>query len=351
MNDFRGIKSAALVRSGAYSVKALRFILVAIVGILPHYAMAESHVDTVQILERMSNAFKNSSYDGVFIYSQGTDVKTLRVIHKVKNGVEKERLIHLDGKRFELIRDGEKLSCVVPKTSEGPVEHKVPPSSFAQSFVSNVPELEKNYHISEDRQHRFLDREVMQVSIIPKTNDRFSYQLWLDKTSGILLKSVLKNTSGDELERFQFSSLKMGGPIPDYLFMIENMNQARVVNISKTSSEKTRTTNKGWRVGWIPTGFHSIMSDEVEVAPTFMGNLEYMKAYSDGLFSFSILVEKIENFENFSSGEHSSTVGATTVMSRKFTDLKSNYSITLVGELPVETVKRILASVVQESGT
>lgn len=348
MNELRGIKNTGSALKGFYSVTAVRIILVAVMGILPCSAMAESHVGTVQTLERMSNAFKNSSYDGVFIYSQGADVKTLRVIHKVKNGIEKERLIHLDGKRFELIRDGEMLSCVVPKTSDGPVEHKVPPSSFAQSFVSNVSELKKNYHIVEERQHRFLDRSVIQLSISPKINDRFSYQLWIDETSGILLKSVLQNIAGNEIERFQFSSLEIGNPIPDYLFMIENMNKARVVNIAKTSSAKVRTKNKGWRVGWIPNGFHSIMNDEMEVAPPFMGKLEYMKAYSDGLFSFSILVEKIENF---AAGESSSTVGATTVMSRKFTDLKNNYSITLVGELPANTVKRILASVVQESGT
>lgn len=345
MSELRTIKRTGFFSGKHCFVRANRFILAAVTGMLTCSVAADPVTDNADILARMSNAFENASYDGVFVYSQGQDVKTLRVIHKVKDGVEKERLIHLDGNRFELLRDGEKLSCVLPKTADGPVEHKVPPSSFAQSFTSNIPELKKNYYIREDRKQRFLGRETVRLSILPKQADRYSYQLWIDKTSGLMLKSVLKNLSGDELERFQFSSLEIGKPIPDYLFMVEDLSQVKVVNIPKKTPARKRLENKGWRVDWIPGGFSSVMNDEIEMTSPVMGALEYMKAYSDGLFSFSVLVEKIESSTD---GDGLTTVGATTVMRRKFTDLNNHYRVTVVGEIPVATVKRILTSVVQE---
>lgn len=291
-------------------------------------------------LEGMSNAFKTTQYDGVFIYAQGADIQTLRIIHKIENGSEKERLIHLDGIRFELIRDHNDVICVLPNDMEGNVEHGIPPASFAQSFVNNITELKKNYRIKEQHQRRVLGRNASHVSISPKTDDRYSYQLWFDKTSGLLLKSLLRDTDGKILERFQFSSLEIGNTMPDYLFMIENPDQVRIVHVPRElPSTEGIVNNNNWLVTWLPSGFYSVMNDSMPMASALVGKLEYMQTYSDGLFSFSVFVEKIPDS---TLEEVHSKKGATTIISRKISDLENYYSITLVGELPLSVARRIV---------
>ena len=300
-------------------------------------------------LEGMSSAFKTTQYDGVFIYAQGADVQTLRIIHKVESGSEKERLIHLDGIRFELIRDNNDVICVLPNDMEGSVEHGIPPASFAQSFVNNITELKKNYRIKEQHQQRVLGRNASHVSIFPKTDDRYSYQLWFDKTSGLLLKSLLRDIDGKILERFQFSSLEIGSTMPDYLFTIENPDQVRIVHIPRELPSTAGTiNNNNWLVAWLPSGFYSVMNDSTPMASALVGKLEYMQTYSDGLFSFSVFVEKIPDS---TLGEMHSKKGATTIISRKISDLENYYSITLVGELPLTVARRIVSSTQKQKFT
>ena len=325
--------------------RSIGWMTLLIGGVISTGLIAETEVNNAvagtQFLEGMSNAFKTTQYDGIFIYAQGDDVQTLRVIHKVKDGVEKERLIHLDGIRFELIRDENGVVCVLPNDLDGKVEHGIPPVSFAQSFLNNITELRKNYHVTEMHQRRLLGREIVHVSISPKTGDRYGYQLWFDRTSGLLLKSLLHDGNKNTLERFQFSSLEIGKPIPDYLFMIENPDQVRVVHVPKELSETGEIENSGWQVGWLPSGFYSIMNDSIPMASALMEKLEYMQTYSDGLFSFSVFVEKTadSNLEEMYSRK-----GATTVISRKISDLENYYGITLVGEIPLPVARRIVSS-------
>lgn len=324
------------------SIRCLIALCLVVFSLAGYAASSANSFSASAELKRMSNAFETAQYDGVFIYSQGRDVKTLRVIHKVEKGIQKERLIHLDGVRFELIRNGDNLVCVLPKDVNEQAAHKVPPRSFAQSFVSDVENLKQNYSFDVMDVQRFLGRDTLKVSINPKNNDRFSYTLWLDKTSGLLLKSILNDNNGIELERFQFSSLEIGKTIPDYLFMVENSNEVNIVTVPQSTVANVNVPSKGWVVDWVPPGFSSMMNDDVMVPNAMQGMLESMHAYSDGLFSFSIFIEKNRHADG--SRGHSS-MGATTVINRVFTDLKSNYRITLVGELPLSVARKIIASV------
>src|SRR5215471_1201268 len=65
-------------------------------------------------LERMDQALTTRNYDGTFSHWQGGRVETLRIIHRVQDGVVSERLASLDGSGREFIRTGSSLSCYLP---------------------------------------------------------------------------------------------------------------------------------------------------------------------------------------------------------------------------------------------
>ncbi len=50
-----------------------------------------------QWLDDMNRAFSELSYDGIFSYYSGQDLASLRVVHMVVDGQQRERLVHLNG--------------------------------------------------------------------------------------------------------------------------------------------------------------------------------------------------------------------------------------------------------------
>ena len=50
-----------------------------------------------QWLDGMNAAFAELDYDGVFSYYSGIEMSTLQVTHVVQDGVQRERLVHLNG--------------------------------------------------------------------------------------------------------------------------------------------------------------------------------------------------------------------------------------------------------------
>src|SRR5690242_1913069 len=65
-------------------------------------------------LERMNTALTTHNYDGVFSHWRGSRVETLRIIHRVREGEIRERLVSLDGSGREFIRNGTEVTCYLP---------------------------------------------------------------------------------------------------------------------------------------------------------------------------------------------------------------------------------------------
>lgn len=69
--------------------------------LLPGFLAAPAHAveagDPASRLDAMSRSFRSLDYQGVFTYEQGQSLSSVRIAHAVIDGVEQERLVHLDG--------------------------------------------------------------------------------------------------------------------------------------------------------------------------------------------------------------------------------------------------------------
>ncbi|WP_312734600.1 MucB/RseB C-terminal domain-containing protein, partial [Escherichia coli] len=86
-----------------------------------------------------------------------------------------------------------------------------------------------------------------------------------------------------------------------------------------------------WVPSWIPQGFSEVSSSRRQL-PTIETPVE-SRLYSDGLFSFSVNI----NRATANSSEQMLRTGRRTVS----TTVRDNAEITIVGELPPPTAKRI----------
>ena len=296
-----------------------------------------------QWLNAMHVAFDQLGYDGVFMYRGGSEVTMLRIVHLNVDGVKRTRLVHLNGARREVIRHGDHVVRMVPPNDEtlhvGP---STPVGPWGRSFTPRFQAAVKHYRMHIDGEHRIAGRRAVRIMLCPWDEDRFGHRLWLDHDTGLLLRSELHDARGDNLEEFQFASLVIGEGIPESALEPEPGEGWVHEPLTDRSAEaRARDVPIAWHAGWMPDGF--VMAD-AEVSD-LRGSGEPVTAmmWSDGLAAFHVFVESIPDghVEDLVSRD-GATVVVTHVTSPPQVD---QHLVTVVGEVPTATARRIARSV------
>lgn len=314
-------------------------------------AHAESRAH--QLLAQMNDAFINLTYDGIFTYFDGNDLASLRVVHKVVDGVQRERLVHLNGAPREIVRDGDDVSCIVmPGDDLIALQQSIPSGPFARAFVRQFDRITDTYQLGEFGEGRVAGRVARRIGVEPKDEHRYGYRLWVDANTALLLRSELVDRSGRQLEVFMFNSVRFGDEVNDSALqpqrgtgaMINHLTLQPVSGLDRRVDQRQRTpgdtSGQEWQVGWLPAGFKMASLDLREKRAT--GAVVSNLMYSDGLATFSLFIEPMP-----AEGAASmvSRNGATVAMTHGVDTSDGSFLLTLVGEIPVATARRIIDSV------
>jgi len=296
-------------------------------------------------LWKMNEAFIKLNYNGVFSYHNGSDLSTLRVIHAVVDGVQRERLVHLNGAEREIIRIGDEVKCILQPGDELlKLEDSIPSGPFARAFTRSFDQLSSHYRLRFHGEGRVAGRNAVRLTISAPERDRYGYRLWLDSATGFLLASELVDERGKRLESFQFSEIGINVSISEAQL---NPQQPQGSVISHLSLEKPKTAPANsesemvpWRAGWTPVGFRMSASDLRRSADSRRTLSTLM--YTDGLAAFSVF---IEDMPKRGAGNVVTREGATVVVTVKVRGPDSSQLVTVVGEIPIRTAQRIAQSV------
>lgn len=292
-----------------------------------------------QWLDRMSHAQRETSYEGVFVYEQGQSMHSLRIVHAVQDGVEHERLVSLDGEPHEVIRKGHEVSCIHPGDQKMRLEHAVPAGPFAQRFAGESVGALEAYQPEMGKPVRVAGREAVTVLLKGADEWRYSHRLALDKATGLLLRSEILDPAGRILERFQFTTLTLG---PVAASELEPSFAGTLVPHHMHPAGETSQRPAGWMLEWIPDAFTLAMSD----INRSLGDMAGVRMYTDGLAVFSVFVEPVRQDAPEMIMQH----GATVVYSKPVMLGGHQQSVTVVGEIPVLTARRLAAAVVAQEG-
>ena len=316
-----------------------------ILSILPVSVLAAAAMDAQGWLKLMSQSMREVNYQGVFTYEHGAQMTSLQVFHAVVDGAERERLVHLDGEPIDIVRDGHQLTCVHPGTRIIRMKHGISAAQFEQ-FIGQFAALENNYHIDIVGDARIAGRDTVELAIVPKDRYRYAHQLFLDKETGLLLKSLLLDEKNRPLERFQFSQITIGGEIAetDLQSKADASMQANHPGAGKQSQARgvVATENPGrWSVGWVPNGYLVANKTAVRYDDGAKNGMEYFM-YTDGLSAFTVFMEQTEGS---SVAQGLAQRGATVAYSRQIPLQGQYYEVTVVGEVPGLTAEKVASSV------
>ena len=285
------------------------------------------------LLERMGEAFKKQNYEGRFFYLNGDNVRSVKIVHGVFDGIERERLVHLDGPPAEIVRNGNDIVCIHNGETVDRFEQKRSARIFPQRFAGQA--LLDFYDARLTGDDRIAGREAQRLRLIPKDRHRFGYVLWLDKESGLLLKSVLLNQEGKPLEIFQYSQLEVGVDIdPAEFQQFENSPFASMAN------ETRNDVSAQWKVNWLPKGYKESSAEVYRVSSG--GNVIQTLMYTDGLSAFTLFFEPSVMTEQLPPVTRK---GPTVAISRKIDAGEPSVLVTIVGELPEIAAQNILSSI------
>jgi len=292
------------------------------------------------LFQRMSDAFSHNNYDGVFVSAHGDMMDTMRIVHRVDHNMERERVIRLDGPRNELIRENETVTCIHPADWEGDIDHGIPVGPFAKAFARDASQLNENYEIKLLRQGEFIiERTADVLEIHPVDQLRYGYRIWVDQKTGLLLKSLMLD-GANILERFQFTHLVVDGAIEDV--DLEAGIEGEVIAHYALPFSPVKVIDQqisSWEPRWIPKGFEK---RQVSSATNDESDTSNSHTYSDGMAAFSVFVEKRSDS---SQDEAVTQMGATVAVGKAIDSAAGAHFVTVVGEVPLSTAKRVASSV------
>ncbi len=287
-------------------------------------------------LERLSNSLRQLNFSTSFVVVKNNQAEPYHWLHGIgDNEQELEIFTRLNGPRRDVLRQGDIVSYIEPEQEPYSIISSDVRSPIPSIFRGNISELEESYRFISVGRSRILGRVAQLVRIVSKDKYRFSYWLWLDQKTGLLLKMAVLTRQGQLLEQIQFTHIEVNEQLTD------NLEQFQLTELPKVV-ELTQQQNKAlsWQVDWLPQGFTVVKSNQHRLNSHNQGDekaVEFM-LFSDGLVEVSVYVNPSP--EKFRSPEYASD-GATIV----FNHILQGIEVGIVGDIPLTTAKKIAESI------
>ncbi len=317
----------------------MRFLLhlfLAMTLSLSAVAQAADNDEAIQMLERMTEAAKNLTYEGVFAYQSGKNLQSIRIYHRADARGELERLISLNGAAREVIRSNDMVTCINPEGKQINVSRRPLGRGFPSDLPRRLNSATPFYEVELGESDRIAGRKAHELIITPVDDYRYGYRLWVDAETYLLLKSELIGNDGDVLETFAFSSVNTGVHIPEHKFRPQMAGEEMTWHRSEPETPinvATHSKQSRWHAQWLPDGF-SLVAYQTRLRASNGADVE-QRVYSDGLSSVSVFIEKIRARHNhLKGGSHVGAINA-------FGTIMQAHFVTVVGEVPARTVEKI----------
>ena len=293
-------------------------------------------------LKKMADAPSQHNYSGIFVYYADGHMETSRIIHKVDQTGEHERIEVLDGIPRVVFRNNDEMKCYLPESKKTFTEKRWFRKFFPNILPSSYEGIDNDYYIKEIKRERISDRECQVLSFIPRDSLRYGHQFWIDIQTGLLIKVAVVDDS-ETIEQFAFVQLEIDREIPSDLLKPDQSMITDEWKVTDLVTSVLKENELKWQVKNLPPGFKKLaeMKRNLIEKSVLVDHI----ALSDGLATISIFIEPIIKNAPAPVPGFFTSRGAINIYVRILGDNK----ITTVGEAPLDTIKLIGDSVFRQN--
>jgi sigma-E factor negative regulatory protein RseB len=279
-----------------------------------------AHADAaINWLNRAATAAKQQNYSGVYVYHHGEHVEVLRVLHRTDATGEQEKVEVLDGTPRQFLRINSDVYCHLPDGKNVRLERNALRRFFPALLPARPASLLDYYDVKLGGTERVAGRLCQVITLEPRDGYRYAYNLWLDKQTGLPLKSRSVNSNGGVVSMFVFSEIQIG-KAPDAQLFRNDLAGKRIQQASLDTP-----AGGGWSVT-PPPGFEQVQ-EAVRSLPGKQAPVTHL-VFSDGMSVLSMFVEPVDPQAQRLRGL--SAEGAIGVYAREV----DGYTVTTLGEVP-----------------
>lgn len=286
-------------------------------------------------ISRSQEAASRRNYQGTLVASVNGLSSALRLTHYADGATQAERIDWLDGENRLLIRLNEVQHTLWPRARLAVVEARDARSAFPAVFSSGVRQVFDAYEWRRLGRDRVAGLDAEVVLLRARDPWRFSQRMWSEQASGLLLRAEILAPNGQVMESVGFTELAIGVR-PQIDSLQAPLRQLDGYRVAKATALPVRLESEGWQLGTLPSGFR-----ELHCARRVLGQVNDPQApvvlqaiFGDGLTHVSVFIEPFQPERH--QARSSAPVGATSTLTLR----RDPYWITLVGDVPAETLQR-----------
>lgn len=281
--------------------------------------------DPAELLVRMSEAARQSNYQGVVVYRDARTMEVLRVVHRHRDGRVQERLTSLTGKPRDVMQEGDQLACFVGNRSVD--AGGLPGGLFPVITAATLSQAASHYQLRALGEARVAGRSCQGVALEPRDEYRYGYEVCADAQTAVPLRVTLRDAQGKTIEQLMFTEVAFPAYIADAAFAPPPGAPA----LARRPPDATPSARASWQLAQLPPGFREIMRSR---QPADGGGIVEHVLLSDGLSAVSVFGRQGHAGAQFTG---LSGMGAMNAYGRSV----GPFQVTVVGEVPSTTVRYI----------
>jgi sigma-E factor negative regulatory protein RseB len=297
-------------------------------------------------LTRIHQAAGSRNFQGTFVVSAGGAMSSSRIAHYCLGADQYERVEALDGLARNVYRHNQVVHTLWPQTRVALIEQRDMQARFPALLLAGGDHIAEHYDVRAQGAQRVAGREANVLLISPKDDRRYTYRLWADQSSGLLLRAEVLDARGVVLESAAFSQLEIGvKPHPEAV--LAPMNKLAGYRVVQQRLTPVSLESEGWamreqipgfsQVGCVKRPLNAPQDGANDVAPKVL-----QAVYSDGLASVSLFIEPYDSARH--GGERQASIGATQTLAHRDGD----WWVTVVGDVPAATLHQFAAALVRK---
>lgn len=287
------------------------------------------------MLEKTAKAARLLNYEGQFVYQNGNQTRTVQITHMNSGGHEMARNIVLQqDKPREVFSEGSDIVIFQPTNNKVLIEKRRGQNLFPAMLPTDMSAIKSSYKATIGPTDVVAERTAQIIDLTSKDIYRYSYRIWMDQESGLLLKMTVNNPKGELLEQLYFDQINMMNT-QDFKGLTPSIDLSKHYEIKDATASSQLSDD--WVLTDMPSGYREI--DHIQRAVMGRQHQVEQLIFSDGIASVSLFIEPLTKGTRPKVGHV--LMGSTNICA----NIAAGYQIIVVGEVPLVTVEKIAKSI------